>query len=332
MPDHLHGMQAAAAIALVVSLAVTGWLATRARRLALDHPGHRSLHVRPTPRTGGIGLLAGILAGSGWLGWQNGFLPFPFADVVACLALGLLVIVSFLDDLGHVPVLLRLLVQVVVAAVLAFQDGLAPVWLPVAVLGMVWMVNLYNFMDGMDGFAGGMAVFGFGTLATLAVWADAGELAAAPALVTAAALGFLAWNFPPARIFLGDAGATFLGMLAAWLLLVFHRQAILPIWLGLLLFAPFVVDATVTLLRRMLRGEQFWEAHREHYYQRLVGRGWGHRRTVLVEYLIMAGCSVTVLLVWRAPVTVQWLTVAGWLAVFAVLMGWVDVTERNQGA
>ncbi len=322
----------AAIAAWMVAFALTGWLAHRIRHLAVDVPGQRSLHERPTPRTGGIGLLAGLLAGIGVLYVTRGDVPPPFDGLPPAVALGLLVTVSFLDDLGHVSILSRLLVQIAVAAVLATATGLPVPWLILAVPGMVWMVNLYNFMDGMDGFAGGMAVFGFGTLATLAVWAGADELAVVPSLVTVAALGFLAWNFPPARIFLGDAGATFLGMLAAWLLLVFHRQAILPIWLGLLLFAPFVVDATVTLLRRMLRGDRFWEPHREHYYQRLVRRGWGHRRTVLLEYLIMAGCSVTVLLVWRAPVAVQWLAVAGWLILFAVLMRGVDATERNEGA
>ncbi len=322
----------AAIAAWMVAFALTGWLAHRIRHLAVDVPGQRSLHERPTPRTGGIGLLAGLLAGIGVLYVTRGDVPPPFDGLPPAVALGLLVTVSFLDDLGHVSILSRLLVQIAVAAVLATATGLPVPWLILAVAGMVWMVNLYNFMDGMDGFAGGMAVFGFGTLATLAVWAGADELALVPSLVTVAALGFLAWNFPPARIFLGDAGATFLGMLAAWLLLVFHRQAILPIWLGLLLFAPFVVDATVTLLRRMLRGDRFWEPHREHYYQRLVRRGWGHRRTVLFEYFIMAGCSVTVLLVWRASAAVQWLAVAGWLILFAVLMRGVDATERNEGA
>ena len=322
----------AAFAAWFVAFALTGWLAHRKRHLAVDVPGQRSLHARPTPRTGGIGLLAGLLAGMGVLYGVQGEVPAPLDAFLPATALASLVTVSFIDDLGHVPILVRLSVQILVATVLATTAGLPLPWLIPAVPGVVWMVNLYNFMDGMDGFAGGMAVFGFGTLATLAVWAGAGELAVVPSLVTAAALGFLAWNFPPARIFLGDAGATFLGMLAAWLLLIFHRQAVLPVWLGLLLFAPFVVDATVTLLRRMLRGERFWEAHREHYYQRLVRRGWGHRRTVLAEYLLMAGCSATVLLVWRTAVTVQWLAVGVWLAVFAWLMRRVDATERNQGA
>ena len=322
----------AASAAWIVAFVLTGWLAHRIRHLAVDVPGHRSLHARPTPRTGGIGLLAGLFAGIGVLHMTRGDIPAPFDDLLSVVALGLLVTVSFLDDLGHVSILSRLLVQIAVAAVLATAVGLPVSWLILAVPGMVWMVNLYNFMDGMDGFAGGMAVFGFGSLATLAVWSGASELAVVPSLVAAAALGFLAWNFPPARIFLGDAGATFLGMLAAWLLLIFHRQAILPVWLGLLLFAPFVVDATVTLLRRMLHGERFWEPHREHYYQRLVRRGWGHRRTVLAEYLLMFGCSVTVLLVWRASVTVQWLAIAGWLVLFAVLMRGVDASEDHEGA
>ncbi|RMG31649.1 MAG: glycosyltransferase family 4 protein [Gammaproteobacteria bacterium] len=329
MPPVLAGWPAALALALLPSLAVTGWLATRGRGFVLDLPGHRSLHARPTPRTGGIGLLAGLLAGAGWHALVSASSLPPLAGPGELLALGLLVTVSFLDDLGHVPIPVRLLVQAAVAWVLALYSGLSFLAALLAMPAMVWMVNLYNFMDGMDGFAGGMAVFGFGTLAGVAWLAGQPQWALLPALVVAAALGFLAWNFPPARIFLGDAGATLLGMLAAWLLLEYHLHGLLPLWLGVLLFAPFVFDATVTLLRRILRGERFWEAHRTHYYQRLVQRGWGHRRTVLVEYLLMAGCSLTVLLVFRRPAPVQWAAVLAWGLVAALLMGWVDAEERR---
>jgi len=178
-------------------------------------------------------------------------------------------------------------------------------YLPWGVLGLiftwlaiVWMTNLFNFMDGMDGFAGGMALAGF-TFLGLAGWlAGAQSYAVFCWLVSASTLGFLPFNFPPARIFMGDAGSATLGLLAAALSLWGVNDGIFPIWFPLLVFSPFVVDATLTLLGRSLRREKIWQAHRTHYYQRLVQAGWGHRKTVLTEYLLMlmAGGSALILL------------------------------------
>ena len=135
------------------------------------------------------------------------------------------------------------------------------------------MTNLYNFMDGMDGLAGGMGVFGFGFLG-LAGWlhGDTG-FAVQSWVIAAAALGFLRFNFPPAQIFMGDAGSTVFGFLAAVFILQAQRRGLLPVWCGILIFSPFVVDATVTLIRRVLRGDAIWIAHRSHYSQRLVTLG-----------------------------------------------------------
>ena len=169
-------------------------------------------------------------------------------------------------------------------------------WLAAGLTGLflTWMINLYNFMDGMDGFAGGMAAFGFGTLA--AVGLIQGNLAYGLFnLIIAAALGFLVFNFPPARIFMGDVGSSVLGLLAGGSLIWAHQHGLLSIWIGLIVFSPFVVDATVTLLRRILAGEPFWQPHKTHYYQRLVQHGWGHKKTLYWEYALMSLCSAVVL-------------------------------------
>ena len=252
----------------------------------LDHPNERSLHQRPVPRMGGIGIAAGIAV------------SVPFVSQVEWWPLWLggliLVGISFLDDIIGLPIIGRLLVHFVAAGgaaagLLLNHTGVG--WVILAVVAIVWMTNLYNFMDGMDGLAGGMALFGFGFYALAGVLSGHLHFAVTNAAIAAAAGAFLLFNFHPARIFMGDAGSTLLGFLAACLGLVGWQLGIWTLWFPGLVFSPFIVDATVTLARRLLWGEKIWRPHREHYYQRLVLSGWGHRRTVLAEYGVMVLCG-----------------------------------------
>ncbi len=252
----------------------------------LDHPNERSLHQRPVPRMGGIGVVAGIAAGVPFVS-QGEWWPLWLAALI-------LAGISFLDDVIGLPIIGRLLVHLVVAggAVIGLLLDHAGVgWILLTVVAIVWMTNLYNFMDGMDGLAGGMALFGFGFYALAGVLSGHLLFAVTNAVIAATAGAFLLFNFHPARIFMGDAGSTLLGFLAACLGLVGWQQGIWTLWFPGLVFSPFIVDATVTLARRFLRGEKFWHPHREHYYQRLVLSGWGHRRTVLAEYGVMVLCG-----------------------------------------
>jgi UDP-N-acetylmuramyl pentapeptide phosphotransferase/UDP-N-acetylglucosamine-1-phosphate transferase len=185
-------------------------------------------------------------------------------------------------------------------------------------------------MDGMDGFAGGMAVIGFSALAWLGQ-ADAG-FSAICLTVAGACAGFLVFNFPPARIFLGDIGSTILGFLVAACGLWGYQAELFPFWALLLVFSPFIVDATVTLVRRLLRGEKVWQAHRSHYYQRLVLLGWGHRRTVRVEYALMLACAGSTLLAVHWSPTGQATLVAAWVLVYGLLMWGVSWLERRRYA
>ena len=148
-------------------------------------------------------------------------------------------------------------------------------------------------------------------------------------LVAAASVGFLVWNFPPARIFLGDTGSTTLGFLVAACSLWGSATGLFPFWVALLVFSPFSVDATVTLLRRLWKGERIWEAHRSHYYQRLVLLGWGHRRTVLVEYGLMLSCAAAALLAVHLPGIGQAALALGWLLIYGGLMWGVGRLERQ---
>jgi UDP-N-acetylmuramyl pentapeptide phosphotransferase/UDP-N-acetylglucosamine-1-phosphate transferase len=195
-------------------------------------------------------------------------------------------------------------------------------------LYVVWSINLYNFMDGMDGFAGGMAVFGFGALAVLGWQGGDPTFAAAAAITAAAAGGFLTSNFPPARIFLGDTGSSTLGLLAAGLSLLGVQRGLFPLWVAWLAFSPFIVDATWTLLRRLGRGERLWEAHRSHHYQRLVLAGWGHRKTLLRSYVLMAACAATAVAAARMPPAEQTWLVVQWAAIYLLVHVKVGQVER----
>jgi len=197
--------------------------------------------------------------------------------------------VSFADDLAGLPSGLRLATHVGAAAIgvaiLSGTDNL--LMFVVLVLAAAWITNLYNFMDGADGLAGGMTVVGFGTYAIAAYGAGAPALALVCVSLSAAAVAFLMHNWHPARIFLGDVGSVPLGFLAATLGLAGWREGAWPLWFPLLVFSPFIVDATFTLARRLAIGERVWRAHRDHYYQRMVRMGFGHRRSAAIEYALM---------------------------------------------
>lgn len=314
-----------------------------AARFLLDHPDHRSLHTRPTPRGGGIAIACGILAGVTGVA-----LLLPLPEILLWIALAALgvVLISFLDDLSHVHAGVRITVHFIVAGgLVAAGLGLDAVVLPgvrwhlpsaamviITCLFVVWLVNLYNFMDGMDGFAAGMAIFGFGTFAVLGALAGNAAFAATNVMVVAAASGFLPLNFPPARIFMGDVGSSLLGISAAAFSLWASAERIFPLWVAVLVFSPFIVDATVTLFRRLLRNERVWEAHKTHCYQRLVELGWGHRKTVLWEYVLMALCSISAIASMHLGPAQQWLLLVAWMIAYAILIAVVVRLELRHGS
>ena len=316
----MRAMLALAPVAafLVALLAARLLLTAAGRRIALDMPNERSLHERAVPRTGGIAIAAGVAAGVA--------LAQPGLAVTLGAALGLAV-VFFADDVVGLPTLVRLAAQLgAAAAVVVYQLGYAePALFTVFLLAIAWYANLYNFMDGSDGLAGGMAAIGFGAYAAAAQVSGAGPFAALCASIAAAALAFLAFNSHPARLFMGDAGSVPLGFLAGALGIYGWSRGHWPIWFPLLVFAPFVCDATLTLLRRALRRERLWQAHRDHYYQRLVRMGFGHRGTALIEYSAMAACAVAALLARRQPATVQAATLAGVALAMIAVAVWVDL-------
>lgn len=259
----------------------------------LDRPNARSMHSRPIPRVGGLPLLIA--------GWGLAAIAAPDGPALSAafsVPLVLLMLVGGLDDRIGLAALPRILVQFACAAPLAASWSLrvaeqAPAGLlfalasllaVLAIIAVTWAINLYNFMDGSDALAGLMTAIGFGALALASPDAPLGLSAAC---VAGAALGFLVHNRPPARVFLGDLGSTALGFLAAALAFEGMVAGYWPFWFPGIVFMPFWLDATLTLLRRALAGKRLSEAHRDHAYQRLALAGAGHAGTAIAYGMVM---------------------------------------------
>jgi UDP-N-acetylmuramyl pentapeptide phosphotransferase/UDP-N-acetylglucosamine-1-phosphate transferase len=280
---------------ILISFGVSGMLAAwmvygRWAYRVTDQPNERSLHNKPVPRIGGLAIMGGICAGGLIGAGQNaiGWLVLPI--LLALLSLG--------DDIYKLPVSVRLPIHVVIAllgAVLFGQGELGVMqWLFVAA-AIVWMTNLFNFMDGSDGLAGGMAAIGFLFLGLEAWTSGNTQFAIMNWTIVSAAFAFLLFNFHPARIFMGDSGSIPIGFLAAAHGFYGFKDGLWPAWFPILVFSPFIVDATITLLKRLLRGDKIWHAHREHYYQRVILLGHGHRKTALLEYAVMIAAGLSAL-------------------------------------
>lgn len=292
-------------VVMVVSLGITGLM----RRYALAHsvidvPNSRSSHSVPTPRGGGVAIVFSFLVS---LPLPTLALGLSWESPLALLGAGTSVaIVGFLDDHGHIAARWRLLLHFGAAVwALIWLGGLSPVqlfgasvdlgWIGhvLAAFYLVWLLNLYNFMDGIDGIAG-VEVITVCLGGALLYWLKGhSDLAVFPLLLAAATTGFLYWNFPPAKIFMGDAGSGFLGITLGVLSLqaAASDAALLCAWL--ILLGVFIVDATYTLLRRLLRGDKVYEAHRSHAYQ-FASRHFGRHLPVTLGVVVIN-------LVWLLP-------------------------------
>ncbi len=278
------------AASLVLTAAATGlvlrWL--RAKQI-FDVPNHRSSHAVPTPRGGGLAVTPVVTAGIGlYFALRGG----NAADWAMLAGMALLAALSWIDDRRSLPPWPRFAAQIAAAAlVLALMPastvtgGLLPSAMEKLLLGLawVWFVNLYNFMDGIDGITGAETVsLSAGLLIVLPGVAAAGPLA----ILAGAAMGFLIWNWHPAKIFMGDVGSIPLGFVLGYLLLKGVSLHPLGWAAALILPALYWADATITLLRRALAGKPVWQAHREHFYQRATQGGWSHAR---VSLLLLGG-------------------------------------------
>ncbi len=339
---------------------VSAWLITRSLcspksfLSIFAHPNDRTLHSTPTPQTGGLAVIVSVvialLAAASVLALvqpSQPLLPKGVASGSLWIVVSMLLVftVSFIDDCSGLPASLRLGVQAAAAFIiisgvgltlssipipggLTIELGLAAI--PVSALLLIWMANLYNFMDGMDGFAGGMTFWGFGFLAYFGWQTHFPVMLIISTFVAMGALGFLMHNFPPARIFMGDAGSITLGFLAGTFTILGVRDGIFDLWVPIMIFSPFIADATATLLRRALRRKRIWEAHREHYYQRVVLSGWSHRRTVLAEYGIMILCGGLAVAYHHSTDKGRLIILGAWAGMFALLAMLVHALERKK--
>lgn len=307
-------------------------------RNLVDLPGERRSHQAPTPRGGGLAVViamtvALMLTGGG--AWWPGL-----------LVVGMLAMLGWIDDHHELRAALRLVVQVLIAviglwlvgtvesvAILSLSVEIPWLWTLLAAVAMVWLINLHNFMDGSDGLA---AMQGLWSGLVFGLLMLAGDLLA-PALFAFAMAGgfagFLLWNRPPARIFMGDVGSMALGGSVAMLALVGAATDTVSIWLSIIVTSLFVVDATLTLGRRVVSGERWYTAHRQHAYQRLIVAGWSHGQ-VLALY---AAINLLLVLpaVWIAIMFPLWEAVIAAALVALLAVGWGVIqsatTTENEG-
>lgn len=305
------------------------WVLTRIviaqleRHAILDRPNQRSSHETPTPRGGGIAVITAVS-----LCWVYPASQSPLLMAILAGAL-VLAFVSWLDDLRNQSIAIRLCAQflaVGVAMIFLSNEGLllqgmVPIWLDrlVTFLAWIWFINLFNFMDGIDGIAtveslviacGLALLFASTTLIGLDVWLPLG--------LVAAALGFLWWNWHPARVFLGDVGSIPLGFLLGGLLIF---TALRGFWVpALILPLYFLCDATVTLTRRALKREPIWQAHKQHFYQTAIQSGKSHAAVSTAVFL--AGIVLVALSHWSLDA--PWLALANAFVTVAALLRWMS--------
>lgn len=308
------------------------WLTKQLRNYAMSHslmdiPNLRSSHSVPTPRGGGVAIVLSfllclpILNFSGFISWEH--------TVSVVGAGGTVALLGFFDDHGHIAARWRLVGHFLSACWVLYWNGSLP---PLTLFGLnfdlgvlayifalfyiVWLLNLYNFMDGIDGLASIEAITACLGAAFLYYISGFEYLIWSPLFLGFAVIGFLYWNFPPARIFMGDAGSGFLGVILATLSLQAFAASAKFLWVWLILLGVFIVDATFTLLRRVLRGDKVYEAHRSHAYQFASRRFGSHKKVTLA----IAAINIVWLLPFAYLVTVG--VVDG---VFALLVTYIPL-------
>lgn len=318
MAGQLVGLAVGAALSAALLSNLSARLVIRSGARFLDVPGPRSSHQNPTPRGGGIGIaIVGVLSMAALA--IVGIWPLPWLPTIAAFAL--VTIVGGLDDIRHQPVILRLAVHLSAAAMLLAASGVfslqaSPVHgglsAVMLTLGLIWSINLHNFMDGIDGLLAAQTVWCAAVFAALFFLAGSPALALFALLLAAAAAGFLPLNFPRARVFLGDNASGYVGLALGWLAIygAFHGAFGWPE--VLVIGSAFIVDSGATLLWRAMRGERVWQAHRAHAYQCWVRRGYQHDRVTIgyMAWNLCVGLPAVILLRMTENATVRWGTSA----------------------
>jgi UDP-N-acetylmuramyl pentapeptide phosphotransferase/UDP-N-acetylglucosamine-1-phosphate transferase len=312
----------------------------------LDSPGERSSHTRPTPTMGGLAILLAFLVGmivarSGLVHWEG---P-PWIGWFLAGA-GLVALVGFLDDLRKLPILVRLSLQGVGAGLLiaggirirtidvpilgAIKFGSLEI--PITILWIIAVVNFYNFMDGIDGLAAGVGVIAAGFLTYIALKVQNTDVLVMGLLLGGSCAGFVWHNFPPAKVFMGDGGSTFIGYILAALGVVGNQTGSpghIPLFVSVLLLGAFLFDTVVTLFRRILRREKWYLSHRDHYYQRMTGLGCSHLHVTAAEYGVTFLLGLSAILYIRANQIQAISMLCIWLMVLTGLTRLISAVEKK---
>ncbi len=272
---------------------ITAWTRQYAIKCSiLDHPNPRSSHSEPTPRGGGISIsiiaLISVLAL-----WLLGYISYQIFLAIGCGGL-LVSVVGWLDDRNDIAVIWRAVLYLTASAWAAywiiFLNGVFNQYnylsFGISLVSIAWLANLYNFMDGSDALAASQSVCTALMGGVLFMLADYSGLSLLLFLLSAAFLGFLIWNWPPAKIFMGDVGSCFIGFVFATIALIGSVENIISIAVWLILLSIFICDTSLTLMKRMFIGEKWYTAHRSHAYQLLIQSGMSHRQLVLFVLLI----------------------------------------------
>lgn len=306
---------------ILLAWAITAWMRQYAlRKEILDHPNHRSAHAVPTPTGGGISIVLIFMLGSLSL-WISDHLS---TQLFLAIGIGgiLVAAVGWMDDKYDVPIVWRaILYLLAVAWAVYWVAGIAPtsgiypmLTYSLIVLAVAWLVNLYNFMDGTDGLAAIETIYIALITAILLFLSGQTGLSALLLILSASCIGFLIWNWPPARIFMGDTGSCLIGFVIGVSAYTSSSSDILPLSIWLILLSVFICDATLTLMKRILNREKWYMAHRSHAYQLIVHAGYTHKQlliaVVVFNVLVLLPLAITV---YYAPLWQWWLASAAWI-------------------
>lgn len=328
-------------LAIVISTAITKVIRNYALCFdLLDHPNSRSSHVLPTPRGGGMATV---------LTFQSCVVLLWFINSISCDTLLILVgcggavaLIGWWDDHISLPVCIRLGVhfcaviltiyivpELPILSVFSLDFEFLLLGKVILAFALVWQLNLFNFMDGIDGLAGSQAIFvALGAALILWLHGEGGGMIFLLLLLAGSTCGFLIWNWPPAKIFMGDSCSSYLGFCFGGLALITSAMGEISLWSWINLLSIFIVDSTVTLARRLSSGEKVYEAHRSHCYQILAGRWQSHKRVTLVYMLcnllwsLPAALLVSFFSFWAASIT--------FCAIFvpAMVVAWVGAGNK----
>ncbi len=328
--------------AFLVSYGLTfGLLRSPLSRRFVDVPNDRSSHDAPKPRMGGVAIVVAFLCAFGYLVWADpgarAFLPFVGAALI-------LFVTGLIDDRRGLGVRLRFGIQLVAAATVVLsgvwlrefyfpivgQISLGWVGIPLTVLFILASINFYNFIDGIDGLAAGGAFIASMFLALIALMIGHQPLALMYVAVGAASLGFLQFNFPPSKLFMGDGGSTFLGFFFAYAALYGnHLSPDLPLVIPLLVLSSLYLDAGLTLFNRLVTGKNIFEAHHTHYYQRLLSLGFNHKQITLLEYATTTLLGISAVLYFKAGAWFAVFLCLAWLVLFSAMIFKIRGLERG---